>query len=746
MRNIFNNKTLNLLLMVFAFGPASYAQDQVGLIPKPSSLIRKTGDLDVQDLREVQYETLFKNAGEVLKAQFGSKSFKPKNKSNKLAIRFVKKAFKQQETYRLSISKKGIEIEAGNPQAALSAAFTLVQLKLLQPDPTKLPCLELEDQPRFSYRGLHLDVSRNFVPITEIEKLLDMMAIYKLNNFHWHLTDGPGWRLEIKKYPELTSKAAWRSAKDWKSWWFGDLKYSKMGDPGAYGGFYTQDEARNLVAYAKKRGINVIPEIEIPSHSGEVLAVYPQLSCDGKPYTQSEFCLGNDSTYVFLENVLREVLDIFPSRYIHIGGDEANIKPWKKCPKCQKRIKDENLKDEHALQSYAISKIDQFLTRNGRKLIGWDEIMEGGLSPGATVMSWRGESGGIKAAKSGHDVIMTPGSHCYFDQYQGNPTTEPEAIGGFLPIQKVYQYEPCPPSLSQQESRHILGAQANVWTEYIPSTDHLEYMIFPRLLAIAEVLWTEKKSRNWSNFETRLQQHYLLFQRKSINYYRPSQNLDLKLNPDSTTKQNLVSITSEQFHPEIRYTLDGSAVNKLSNLYLSPFKVIDQTTIRAAILQGDQTSGPESKLTAIYNKGIGSTVTYHQPYSQKYAAQKANTLINGEYGSFSYHDGQWQGFEGIDLEVTIALKQQTAIKEITVNFMQLTGPGIYMPEYAECSWSVDGQEFSKPIRENNTVPDTENKLAIKPLIFKLDNTVKFIRIKAKNNKKGFLFADEILIH
>lgn len=741
-----SSKRFALLLTILALGSASFAQDQIGLIPKPVLIVKKPGNFNLEELQEVHYEALFKNAGEILKTQFTPKTSRKRNTTNKPLIKFVKRNFKHKETYRLIVSDKGIEIQAANEQAAVSAAFTLIQLRLLQPDPTKMPCLELEDEPRFDYRGLHLDVSRNFVPITELEKLLDMMAIYKLNNFQWHLTDGPGWRLEIKKYPELTEQAAWRSAKDWKTWWFGDLKYSKTGNPNAYGGFYTQEEARNLVAYAKKRGINVIPEIEIPSHSGEVLAIYPELSCDGKPYTQSEFCLGNDSTYVFLENVLEEVLAIFPSRYIHIGGDEANIKPWKKCPKCQKRIKDENLKDEHGLQSYAISRMDKFLSQHGRKLIGWDEIMEGGLSAGATVMSWRGESGGIKAAKSGHDVIMTPGSHCYFDQYQGNPSTEPEAIGGFLPIQKVYQFEPCPPSLSLDQTRHVLGGQANVWTEYIPNTDHLEYMIFPRLLAMSEALWTDKQHKSWNDFEQRLQQHYLLLQRKSINYYRPTQSLDLKLTPDTTTKQNLVTIASAQFRPEIRYTLDGSAVTKQSALYTATFKVNDLVTVRAAIVNGDHVSTMESKITSIYNKGMSAVVTYNLPYSQKYIAQKEKTLLNGEYGSFSYSDGQWRGFEGVDLDVTIELKTQTEIKEVVVNFMQLTGPGIYLPEYTECSWSADGENFSDPIRVNNDVPATETKLTLKPFIFKLDHGVKFLHIKAKNNKKGFLFADEIMMH
>src|SRR5690606_10458582 len=363
--------------------------------------------------------------------------------------------------------------------------------------------MTLEDSPRFAYRGLRLDVSRHFYPISFLEKYIDLMAIYKLNRFHWHLTDGAGWRLEIKKYPELTQKAAWRNFSLWKDWWNSPRQYVEMGSPNAYGGYYTQEEARHLVDYAARKGITIIPEIEMPGHSEEVLAVYPHLSCSGLPYQNSEFCIGNEETFTFLTGVLDEVMDVFPSEFIHIGGDEASKESWKTCPKCKKRIEDEGLKNVEELQSYLSKRINEYVKSKDRKIIGWDEILEGGLAEGATVMSWRGEEGGIKAANSGHDVIMTPGSPMYFDSYQSNPMDQPEAIGGFTPLSKVYNYDPVPSDIGDNNRKHILGVQANLWTEYMPTQEHVEYMAYPRVLALAEVAWTSAEQKDWTDFESR---------------------------------------------------------------------------------------------------------------------------------------------------------------------------------------------------------------------------------------------------
>lgn len=402
------------------------------------------------------------------------------------------------EGYTLAVGRDGVHVEAVTATGLFYAFQSLLQLAEEGPEEGSwsLPYVDISDYPRFDYRGLHLDVSRHFRSKEFVMKQLDAMARYKLNRFHWHLTDGAGWRLEIKRYPQLTEQTAYRPYPNWKAWWRGGRKYCRRDEAGAEGGYYTQDDVREIVEHARKLHITVIPEIEMPGHSEEVLAVFPQLSCSGKPYQNGELCIGNEETFTFLENVLLEVMELFPSEYIHIGGDEAAKSSWEKCPKCQNRIRKEGLKDEKELQSYLIHRVEKFLNSHGRKLIGWDEILEGGLAPSATVMSWRGEQGGITAAKAGHDVVMTPGEFCYLDAYQDAPVSQPEAIGGYLTLEKVYSYNPVPAELSSEQRRFIKGVQANVWTEYIPTAEHAEYMIYPRLLALAEVAWTEPERKD----------------------------------------------------------------------------------------------------------------------------------------------------------------------------------------------------------------------------------------------------------
>ncbi|MBD8489004.1 family 20 glycosylhydrolase [Echinicola sp. CAU 1574] len=647
--------------------------------------------------------------------------------------------------YLIRITNDMIAIEGGDEEAIVNAIYRLVQLSLIQENRYKLPSLSLIDYPRFDYRGFHLDVSRNYFPISFLEKLIDMMAIYQLNTFHWHLTDGPGWRLEIKSYPKLTQIAAFRSHRTWKEWWNSERKFLSEGDPQAYGGYYTQEEAKHLVDYALKRGITIIPEIEMPGHSGEVLAVYPELACSGKPYTQSEFCMGNEQTFEFFEKVLGEVAAIFPSEYIHIGGDEANKRAWRTCSKCQQRIKALGLKDEDELQSYGVKRVGEILEKLDRKFIGWDEILEGGLAPGAAVMSWRGESGGIKAAQSGHEVIMTPGEFCYFDKYQTNPATQPEAIGGYIPIEKVYGYDPIPTVLKDEEKGYVMGVQANLWTEYIPTTEHAEYMIFPRLLALSEVAWTTNENKDWDGFFERLQSHYRLLQRRGINYYHPIPNLNIEAKPYSLKKASLVKINSERFGATIKYTLDGSPPNRESPTYSAPFYQIGTPLVKAAMLYPSGEMGPVTEMELAYHLGVGAKVTYHQPFSRKYPAQGISSLVNGQKGSFTYGDGEWQGFEGKDLDVTVALSEIKKVSQIKARFMQLTGPGVYLPKRIFCSWSKDGEDFSDPVEIINEIPESDSSLIIHPFVLPVNAEAKYFRITAKVNK-GFLFADELLFY
>lgn len=432
------------------------------------------------------------------------------------------------EGYRLEVEAKVLTLQANSGAGIFYGLQTLFQLlpetiestaEICENSHLSIPLVSIADYPRFSYRGMHLDVCRHFFPVEFIKKYIDLLAYYKMNTFHWHLTEDQGWRLEIDAYPLLTEIGAWRKSTP--------TGRNEGQDNIPYGGFYTKAQAREIVKYAAERYVRVIPEIELPGHSQAALAAYPHLSCTGGPFdvwtwwgvSNEIYCAGNEEVFQFLENVLTEVMDIFPSEYIHIGGDEAPKLRWESCSKCQQRIKDEQLADEHELQSYFVQRIERFLNSKGRKIIGWDEILEGGLAPNATVMSWRGTSGGIAAAKMGHDVVMTPGSPCYFDHYQADPDNEPLAICCFNPLHKVYAYEPVPDELNKHEARHILGAQGNVWTEYIKTSDHVEYMAYPRAIALAEVLWSPKQKRDYDIFLEKLQSHFIRLAHKGVNFH-----------------------------------------------------------------------------------------------------------------------------------------------------------------------------------------------------------------------------------
>lgn len=421
------------------------------------------------------------------------------------------------ESYQLKVEPSQVRLVAPDSAGLFYGIQTLVQLIGAE---GKAPVVSIEDSPRYSWRGLHLDVCRHYMPVTEIQRLLDTMALLKMNVFHWHLTDDQGWRIEIKKYPRLTEVGAWREQT------IGRPTKDAKGDGQPHGGYYTQDQVKQVVAYAAERHITVVPEIEMPGHAVAALAAYPNLSCTGGPFEVGQlwgvmediYCAGNEEVFEFNQNVLSEVLELFPSKFIHIGGDEAPKARWKECPKCQARIKEEGLKDEHELQSYVIRRIDKWLEAKGRRLIGWDEILEGGLAPGAAVMSWRGVEGGIAAASAGHDVVMTPTDFCYLDYYQSKQPGEPEAIGGYVPLDKVYSFEPTSETLDADAAKHVLGAQANLWTEYLSTPEAVEYMLFPRAIAMAEVMWSPKESRDFQDFERRLPSILAVLKKRQIQF------------------------------------------------------------------------------------------------------------------------------------------------------------------------------------------------------------------------------------
>lgn len=722
----------------------------VDLVPQPTSLQRTSGHFTFGHTIKIKAPRHFKAEADLLyEALWRDTEDKSAQSSGKIKFEIDAKTHAKlgEEGYQLKVTPDEIIIAAAHRKGALHGLFTLLQLQQIQPDQQYIPAVEITDKPAFVYRGMHLDVSRHFFPVPFIKKYIDLLALYKFNTFHWHLTDGQGWRLEIKKYPKLTQQAAWRTNGNKLNWHIGDERFLEEGDPNAYGGYYTQEEAREVVAYAAKRGITVIPEIEMPGHSEEVLAVYPHLSCSGKPYVNTEFCIGNDSTFIFLKDVLTEVMQIFPSKYIHIGGDEASMEPWKTCPKDQALMKEMGFTEVAQLQSYAVKQMGEFLEAHGRKLLGWDEILKGGLAPGATVMSWRGETGGIQAARMGHDVVMTPGTYMYLDHYQSNPNTEPQAISGYIPLRKVYSYHPVPTdSLTTEQQKHILGVQANLWTEYIPNWEHVEYMVFPRALAVAEIGWTAEKDRHFTDFHRRVQSQYRLLQRHNVNYYRPSYRLNIKAQPNYQTQGYKVTIFSEQYQPIIYYTTDGSTPTKSSLRYTKPFTTDGNTTVKAVIFKNGRVMGTPTVFAANYHKAIQKPVTYlNGGWSSSYPAQREATLVNGVVGGLTYQDRQWQGFLH-DMDVVIDLEKTTDLHQLSMRFMQLIGPGVYMPNQVSVFVSKDGKHYEKVGTALNDVSSTNPKLLFKTFTVDLTgHQAHYVRIKV-DKQRGFLFTDEVMIN
>ena len=703
-------------LLLIACSPEEVRQ--VNLIPKPEQMTMTGGTFTVDSL-----------------ALFGGQS------SRNIKTVIDEAWSGNPEGYQLDVTPGGIDLRAGSPDGLFYGMQTLRQLYA----GGEVPCVSIRDNPRFGYRGLHLDVSRHFFSKEEVMKLLDVMSFYKLNTLHMHLTDAGGWRIEIDKYPKLTSETAFRTESDWRKWWDGrDRKYLPEGTPGAYGGYYTKEDIREIVKHAASKHINIIPEIEFPGHSEEVLMAYPELSCSGKPYQNGDFCIGNDSTFTFVEQVLTEVMELFPSRLIHIGGDEASKKAWGECPKCQLRMKNEGLSDLDELQSYMIRRVEKFLNSKGRRLVGWDEIIEGGLAPEATVMSWRGVEGGIKAAKDGHDVIMTPGNYMYFDFYQADPKTQPAAIGGFTPVKQVYSYNPMPAELNETEGKHILGVQANTWTEYMPNADHVEYMVFPRLLALAEVAWTPQELRTWADFKPRMNSHVNLLKKGGVNAFTLSDDIEITMAVDTLNRQIKVMFDAEKYPAEIRYTTDGSMPTTASAIYKDTILVKDSAWIKAAIFRNGVMQGTPSEKKVDYHKGINRPIHYNSKLYKGYMAGGMNALLDGYRGGLTYLDGRWQGYLN-DLDCVVDMGEKTDLHKVSVRFMQLTGPGVFQPGEVSLLTSEDGVNFTLQQTIKTVVPKEESNLTFQEYTFQGNWKGRFVRLQASEVNNGFIFADEIVI-
>lgn len=722
--------------------------DIVFLIPLPNNIKVGQDSLDITSGLKFNLTKLNSEIESNLTAYLESTSLNisDSGKEVKFSLTNSSNSTSLDESYIMSINKRGVEISAASETGLFYAIQTLIQLAEQNPD--KLPFIDIEDSPVFAYRGMHIDVSRHFFSLDFLKKQIDMMAHYKLNYFHWHLTDGPGWRIEIKKYPELTNIAAWRTHPLWKEWWTSGRRYTNEIAPNAYGGYYTREEARELVEYAAKRHITIIPEIEMPGHSEEILAVYPHLACTEQPYTSSEFCIGNEETFVFLENVLDEIIDIFPSAYIHIGGDEASKEHWKKCPKCKERIKKEKLKDEAELQSYLIRRIEKYLHSKGRELMGWDEILEGGLEKSAIVMNWRDEKIGIEAAQRGYKVIMTPGKYMYFDSYQGSPDKEPEAIGGYLPLENVYSYNPVPDSLSGKGADNIWGVQSCLWAEYIPTEEHAEYMLYPRMLALAEIAWTNPQNKSWNSFKYRVNQSIPILQQKGYNTFTLSREPEIFLKNDPANKAIAITLTSEICPVEIRYTTDGSKVTNESLLYDSPVLVRDSAKLKIQLFRKGEPLGEVLEKRVDYHKAIGKKIEYLNPYNKYYPASGENSLIDGLYGGFSHGDGFWQGFIGADFDVIIDLGETDLLHYTRINFLQNGNAEIWLPKDITISLSNERDGIFETVASfgNNNIDDKAGTF-FKSFEWNGSIQARFIRINATINPtvRGWIFADEVVV-
>ena len=689
-----------------------------------------------------------------------------KSKNGTAIVLTIDKTIANAEGYKLDADAKQIRIAGASAAGVFYGIQTLRKsLPLVNGKASKvsIPAVHIADAPRFAYRGTHLDVSRHFVTADSVRQFIDMLALHNINRFHWHLTDDQGWRIEIKKYPLLTQIGSKRAQTV-----IGHNSGKYDGKP--YSGFYTQKQIRDIVKYAADRYITIVPEIDLPGHMQAALAAYPDMGCTGGPYevwqkwgvSDNVLCAGNDKTLTFIDNVLKEITKLFPSKYIHVGGDECPKTQWQKCPKCQARIKALNLeaKDGHSaeerLQSYIITHASNYLKSLGRNTIGWDEILEGGLAEGATVMSWRGESGGIAAAKQHHDVVMTPNSYLYFDYYQSlDKANEPLAIGGYLPLETVYSYEPMPKELTADEARHIIGVQANIWTEYMPTFKQMQYMALPRLAALSEVQWSQPALKDYTSFTNRLTEFTHMYDRLGYNYAKHLYNVAIHVDSDNKWREILIHMTTAG-KAEIRYTLDGTEPTVNSTLYTGAIVLQKSAKIRAAAFRDGKRSSVTSQDIS-FNKATACPVELLQPTHKNYTYKGGATLTDGLLGDKGFGTGRWLGFSGNDLEAVIDLKQNTDVSSVSLNTCVDKGSWIFDVRNIEVSVSADGKSFTKVA--SKSLPALEEQTPDNIYTYELtfpQTTTRYVKVTATSEhnipewhggkgKPAFLFVDEISV-
>lgn len=771
-------KALKLYFILFflaflssSYGQKVYTEKDIQIIPKPSQIAIKAGVFEFSKATKFVVNGDFqKEAATALINRFDiAAGWRPEITTKTPVGNFIQ--FKidltlNNEAYILDVNSKNITITAKGNAGFIYGLESIRQLLpeaieskfLVTSAKWQIPNVTITDEPRFKWRGLMLDLSRHFFDKAYVMQTIDRLAMLKMNVLHLHLVDDQGWRIEIKKYPKLTEVGAWRVDQENRSW---NARLAVNPDEkGTYGGFLTQEELKEIVKYAATKNIEIIPEIEMPAHVSSAIASYPELACFNQkigvpsgglwPITDI-YCAGKETTFEFLQNVIDEVITIFPSKYIHIGGDEATKTNWEKCPLCQKRIKDEHLKDVNELQSYFVKRMEKYINSKGKKIIGWDEIIEGGLAPEATVMSWRGTKGGIEAADQGHDVIMTPESPCYFNFYQGPQNEEPLAFDAYNPLNKVYEFDPVVPTMTPLEAAHVLGGQANLWAEHLADPKASEYMIFPRLAALSEVLWSTKENRNWNDFTTRLFSLLRRYDYLGINYAKSAYLVTAVSSADLDKKQINITLKNEFPNPDIRYVLGNKNIDHNAIKYVTPIEFKETTVLKASLFQNDKPVGKTFTDTIIFHKAVAHKVLYLTPFNDNYKGDGPFTMVNTIRGSKNFHDGQWQAWLVNDMELVVDLDKVESVEELTVGALESQGAGVNFPILIKVLVSTDGIKYKE-------VGKIERPYAVNPLPelkdFKIGfakQNVRYVKVIAGNLKKSpkgessWLFVDEILV-
>ena len=717
-------KTILILSVAFAMLSCAEAERQdklSSIVPYPNEIQAGEGEFNAKGAA-VTYDASLDEAtvnvimsfAEKLSTASGAESAVAEGEADNGFV-FVYNAEVPSEAYTLAITPEAVRVEASGLRGFNYAVQTIKQLlpkevfgKVPAPKAAwTMPVAVINDAPRFSYRGLHLDEGRHFFGVEAVKRYLDIMEVHKLNKFHWHLTEDQGWRIEIKKYPRLTEVGAVRKGTCIKK------DFSSLdGVPYGEGMWYTQDQIREIVAYAAAKGIDVIPEIDLPGHMLGALAAYPELGCTGGPYevwtrwgvSEDVLCAGNEKVYEFLEDVLTEICELFPYEYIHVGGDECPKVRWESCPKCQAKIKALGLKDkdgqkaEHYLQSYVITRIEKFLNGKGRKIIGWDEILEGGIAPNATIMSWRGEAGGLEAVRQGHDAIMTPNTYYYLDYYQAEDiVNEPFGIGGYLPVEKCYSYEPYPSDMTDEQKSHIIGVQANLWTEYIAEEDHLFYMLLPRLAALSEVQWCDADRKDWDRFSKAATAFCEIYRTMGYNY--ATHIFQVKGEVEARPEEKSVVVTlGTQGDAPVRYTLDGSRPTKRSAVYTQPL-VLTESCVLTAYAQRDNVEPRYYTRRFDFHKAVGKKVTFSREVNTRYAQGGAFNLTDGVRATEVHKSVDWTAWRGDAVDLVIDMEETEPYSSVSFGMLSNKASRIFLPVKLAVAVSEDGVNYTEVASE-----------------------------------------------